>query len=189
MTEFIEFETRIDLWEYATKFINNTEIIGVSGGSAGEIVKYSSGKEWFLVDERIVEYDSQYCNCRILRESTFDLIHCLYHDKNYLKEAPKYLDKVVMGIGNDGHIASLFQESTFDSTEISLKTISTDTKTKQRISLSMKYLLNSSKVLFILTGQHKLEIWNKIKNNQVDNLPIGYFLNNFKGESSIAFCK
>lgn len=187
MSKFFEFEDKQSLWDHAIEFIGRSKKVGVSGGSAGDVVEYAKNKEWFLVDERIVDYESKYCNCRILREKTSNQIHCLYHDDQFLEILPKHLECSVMGIGSDGHLASLFDGADFESLEVIISTIAPDKDTKDRLTLSMNYLLKSKKVLFLLFGYKKREIWNKIKNNQVDGLPIGYFLDKYSGELQVLF--
>ena len=193
MNKFIEFDSGVDFWSTAVEYIGNLDglSLGVSGGSAGEIVtKLENDSEIFLVDERMVDYNSEFCNCRQLRELDDSLrITCMKHDEDFQLSLPYQLDIAVMGIGSDGHFASLFEKSDFSSKEVIVETETDNHEIKKRISLSMNYLLKTSKVLFLLKGESKKSIWDKLKNNQVGGLPIGYFMDNFDGEILFLYLK
>lgn len=188
MDKFKEFSDESLFWDYALAFIESSQSVGISGGSTGKLLKHTNGGEFFLVDERNVPYESEYSNCRILREySSENEIRCMKYDDDFIAMLPEALDAAVMGIGNDGHFASLFAGTDFESEETLVDTIAHGTNVKKRISLSMNYLLKTKKVLFLLSGKGKKEIWDKLKNNQLDGLPIGYFMDNFEGEIGFAY--
>lgn len=193
MNKFIEFQSEVDFWSEAIEYLGEMDglAFGVSGGSAGEIVtKLKNNSEIFLVDERMVDYNSKFCNCRQLRELGDSLgIACMKHDEDFSLNLPDHLDMAVMGIGSDGHFASLFEKSDYSSKEVIVETETKNHEIKKRLSLSMSYLLKTSKVVFLLKGESKKNMWNKLKNNQVGGLPIGYFMDNFEGEIRFLYLK
>jgi 6-phosphogluconolactonase len=75
-------------------------------------------------------------------------------------EQPK-MDLTILGMGPDGHIASLFPGYTYPSTDI----VSIDSSPKppsERISFSFEMLNRSTKIIFVVSGIDKAEAVEKI---------------------------
>ena len=151
-----------------------------------------------LVDERMVAEDSEFSNAAMLNKRFINEIsgdkkpHFLplvYHtdnDEMNLNIATEQLnmiglpDVVVLGMGNDGHFASLFPGD--PASEQSLRQINADTllytKAPQfphsRISHSWAYLRQAGKLYLHITGNNKRDL---IRNQHKGKLPIDTVLN------------
>lgn len=194
MNRFLEFNTEKKYWEKAVSIANSVmgENYGISGGSAGYLIEYLPddfvmGKRWFLVDERKVSLEDDESNCKLIKKYNSEIeLNCLWHDDNYVKSLPDKLDLVIMGVGPDGHIASLFDENDYLKKSVVVETSTDDFMVRERISLGMQYLLKSKKVLILMKGKPKFAIWNKMINLDKEKKeglsPIEYFLNHFDGD-------
>lgn len=80
-------------------------------------------------------------------------------------------DWIILGMGNDGHTASLFPYQThFDDPNIAV--IAKHPETGQiRISKTVKLLENAKRITYLVTGAGKAEILKEIQDNQAENLP------------------
>ena len=148
--------------------------------------EYSNALPWkklhfFWVDERCVLADdpeSNYGNgCRILFSNNAlpsQNIHPIHGGDDPLTEVVRYtgeilshvpcvnslpvFDLILLGMGNDGHTASIFpgQPGLFETTAIC--SISQHPTTLQkRITLSGKVINNASEIVFLVTGSSKAE--------------------------------
>lgn len=83
-------------------------------------------------------------------------------------------DLVVLGLGEDGHVASLFpnQLDIFNSNRL-FEVSSHPESGQQRITVTGKIINNAANVFFLVTGKNKSEIVQKIINNfdEAKNLP------------------
>ena len=157
-----------------------------------------------LVDERWVENeskDSNYKNIKtalgdeIIAEGSFtpmvydleseDLNLHLCRKKNNSFLGEKTI--VLLGMGTDGHTASLFPNTS--STEMALSAIQPDiltneapSKPKKRITHNLKSLLNTQKLLLYIKGKKKKEVINNAKENL---LPISYCINSHSADLEI----
>ncbi len=76
-------------------------------------------------------------------------------------------DMVLLGIGEDGHTASIFPGTNIMSDSSDLCVIASHPETQQkRISLSLDLINNSKNVLFLVTGNSKAKILDKIINEK-----------------------
>lgn len=97
--------------------------------------------------------------------------------KSTTTETPRF-DLMLLGIGLDGHVASIFPESFNINKETGL-VISSDVKAvnSHRISLSMRLINNSRKIIFILNGRDKNNLLYSVKNNDFE-LPASFVVDN-----------
>ena len=138
-----------------------------------------------LVDDRMVEEDSSFSNYKMIKELFFDKIAPEFQpkllplvvdsadfernmelvSKNFENIASP--DLVILGMGNDGHFASLFPDDT-----ASEKALNEENKEKlvytnapvfpeDRISFSWSFLKKSKYLFMHITGEEKLEIIQK----------------------------
>jgi 6-phosphogluconolactonase len=195
----IETNIRISLKE------NNEALILLSGGSTPlslykkfkEIKKIDWSKIKFgLVDERWVNNsskDSNFYNIsealggQIIEKSTFiPLVYDELNEKKNISQAKKanieFLGKktiVILGMGTDGHTASLFPDNS--KTEIAISQLTPNildniapVSPKNRITHNLKSIFNSKKVILYIKGQEKKNVLEKSK---IDLLPISYVIN------------
>ena len=195
----IETNIRISLKE------NNEALILLSGGSTPlslykkfkEIKKIDWSKIKFgLVDERWVNNsskDSNFYNIsealggQIIEKSTFiPLVYDELNEKKNISQAKKanieFLGKktiVILGMGTDGHTASLFHDNS--KTEIAISQLTPNileniapVSPKNRITHNLKSIFNSKKVILYIKGQEKKDVLEKSK---IDLLPISYVIN------------
>jgi len=152
----------------------------------------------FMVDERFVPYDSDGNNFRMINESL--LLHvgiparnvhpiitsnnsardCAANYENdiisFFKLSPgafPNIDLVLLGIGQDGHTASLFPGTASLSERSHLAVAVTPLKESQkdRITITFPVINNASNVMFLATGESKAGILRKIIKMKNRNLP------------------
>lgn len=155
--------------------------------------------EVFLVDERNVPITADGSNFKLLNQSLLanieiplNNIHSIPYFTNPSKstmffindlkisfdlndgEYPEF-DFILLGIGDDGHTASLFPEI-FDKNTIELAVTVTglDRVPYDRISLSMNVINNCSNVVFLISGESKSEIVKKVFYNNDLNYPASH---------------
>jgi 6-phosphogluconolactonase len=166
----------------------NSFTIGLSGGSTPKIT-YSLLKNdiqdlskiiFWTVDERWVPRDDEYSNQKMLNsifaDSTAKILEVEYSGLSAERDANKYasklennitnFDTVILGVGEDGHIASLFpdtvavndSENFYVSNEVNILS-------KWRVTATFKLLKEVDNVYLLVTGNNKKEILKSIMNN------------------------
>ncbi|CAN5513052.1 6-phosphogluconolactonase [soil metagenome] len=75
------------------------------------------------------------------------------------------LDLLFLGVGEDGHTASIFPGNLgiLDSEKLCLHTVNPSTK-QDRLTLTAKVINNSSEISFLITGEKKAKVFNEILN-------------------------
>jgi 6-phosphogluconolactonase len=148
-----------------------------------------------LADERWVNADHEASNEKLVRENLIinaackaqflPLKNAAVTAADGVKELhPKLLAEgrfsvVILGMGDDGHTASLFPGST--TLEAGLDMTSGDTclsvqpleAPHERMSMTLPRLLNSQKIILHLSGDNKLEVLNQVLNgDDIKELPV-----------------
>ncbi|CAM2827904.1 6-phosphogluconolactonase [Legionella worsleiensis] len=153
-----------------------------------------------LADERCVASDDSSRNERLvvdllLREKAHQArFISLYDEQSSLAENLRFVtaqidalptfDAVILGMGEDGHTASLFPcsdelASALDEQAQSVQVIHPKTAPHQRISLSKKRLLNSRMIFVYLIGDNKRTVLTQaLINTDPQVMPISAFINN-----------
>ena len=70
-------------------------------------------------------------------------------------------DLVLLGMGEDGHIASLFPEQLHDETALVHEIYHSPKAPSERVTLSTKALSNTQTLLFLITGKNKKEAYSR----------------------------
>lgn len=167
-------------------------ILGLSGGSTPRPIYEALGKgkgiDWskvwvFLVDDRCIRPDDPKSNQFLLRSTLLkhapvpesqlifpdtSLLHqqCadVYdrHLKDLLKKGPA--DLVTLGMGNDGHIASLFPplDNSAFGPQHAIATTTDHFDVRDRISVTMPILTSARSKLFLLKGEAKKKVWEEM---------------------------
>ena len=132
--------------------------------------------DFFPVDERVVDFNNSFSNWG----NAYRIFLSKFNKNrsNHFTDATKYnsflqnidMDTVFLGVGDDGHTASLFTcESVF---KYDLKAINTESpkEPKARVSLTGNYITKAKNIIIIFIGDGKKEILKKLLNN--NELPI-----------------
>lgn len=186
------------LCELINTLVNSKELvtIALSGGSTPlPVLKHLAtfDIDWskiifFLVDERDVPLDSNESNYKNLNDFFLSKIGAsLYPMKNadtieqsvinysnYLKKIFKnkkpLFDIILLGMGTDGHTASLFPDSNALQENLKWVTYSFVEKLESnRITLTFPVIENSKNIILIAKGKEKKQV---IENYKTNNLPI-----------------
>ncbi len=168
--------------KYASQVISKKGVVklGLAGGSSPRRT-YEMLREGFTLwertlifptDERYVPSEDPKSNYRFLRETLGDRAK-IYRVKTELplKEACMDLDTALskagsmdltlLGVGKDGHTASIFPGVPCDPCgENACTSVSPDGL--ERISMSLSYINLSSKVVFLVLGEEKREVLEKL---------------------------
>ena len=147
-----------------------------------------------LVDDRLVDPDNDHSNQKLIND------HLLKNDakmskffplnKNLIKDNNfKFpLDVCLLGIGNDGHFASLFPNMINNTNMLEPKSKLSINEVKAngnpfvpRISMNLPLILSSNLIILLIKGKLKQEVLREAYNNK--NIPLYYLLkhriNNF----------
>lgn len=188
MAEIKTFTDRDKFWDAVETVAGSPERLVMSGGSAANFldeVFLPDEVEVFLADERCVGTDDENSNAKLIREKLkgqkfidqldfykpgLSAQECAAEYELQLKTENKFLfDLVVLGVGPDGHTASLFPYSA----SLQAKTLTAVAHTdefaiRDRLTLTFASLRMSKTILVLLQGKGKQEIFETITNNQTD---------------------
>jgi len=174
--------------------INDSEnySLGLSGGStpkffyelfAEKYKEYSNIYLW-TVDDRHVDINDEKSNQRMINSifsnSNLNIIEYSYEEdpgysaKDYTTKVFSKIDKLnaaILGVGEDGHIASLFPGTTaLNANEKGFVQNEVNILTRWRVTSTFELLKNVEHVYLLVTGDNKKEIIKKI--GKENDLPV-----------------
>jgi 6-phosphogluconolactonase len=177
----------------------------LSGGSTPKFVYSELAKlpiDWTkvsvgLVDERFVSKESEYSNAKMIEDcfamaENFKLMPMVFRTDNSdlnLSEVrnsyAKFMERIdycLLGMGEDGHTASLFpgdyaSELSLKNDDITIIRTVAPAMPKERITCSKGMLVKSHYIDVLITGEKKLNI---LKRAKIDDLPIATFIDETK---------
>lgn len=176
--------------------------IAVSGGTTPFVIYQELAKQsldfskinLIQVDERYVPESNPESNWQSIAKS-FEgvnfrkIIRFEYSDKvqdtlsQSQSQLPPKLGLTILGMGMDGHFASLFAGAEYWDNHNSDKAIITQAPanypTRERLSLSPEYIYNSDQIIILIKGQDKYtQLQNQLQNlTGVKNWPLEYLYN------------
>ena len=159
----------------------DTLSIALSGGNSPKGVYQTLAKnkkiDWskieiFLVDERYVPKNSDQSNFKMIEEVLLSKIPPVkaFHDFNtnlLLEESAEAYDEVlekrkgrlfdlvILGLGADGHTASLFPETEALKEKMKLATIGKSPDGLDRLTLTFPAIFTAEKIIFLIHGKEK----------------------------------
>jgi len=150
--------------------------------------------DFFICDERCVEENSKHSNINMCRKNLLNKIPIsdkqIYNisinkrnlkraSKDYEKKIRKYFlnkkvafDLVFLGIGKDGHIASLFKDNINKKNEKIVDFV--ERKDFSRVTLTLKCLNNSRNIFLWAPGKRKSHIIKKIISDKKFYYPVSF---------------
>jgi 6-phosphogluconolactonase len=152
----------------------------------------------FFADERFVPHDDKASNYRMINEHLLsripipkENIHPIITEGITIEDSAKQyeadmrtffkigdndipvFDLIMLGIGGDGHTASLFPDTTaLQETKRLAIPVSTNTSPAERISLSLGVINNAKNICFLVTGTSKAEAIKAILEDKASTLPV-----------------
>jgi 6-phosphogluconolactonase len=151
----------------------------------------------FLVDDRFVPFEDEDSNYKMLRETLVgkipipqENIHSIPTGKGSLEDSAREYEKelrgffkvsegqfpnfdlILLGIGEDGHTASLFPGSKALSERYHLTAaVAADERRHDRITLTLPVINHAEHVIFFVTGANKAPVLKKIIAGDDPSLP------------------
>ena len=152
-----------------------------------------------LVDERFVDQKSNYSNETHIKNNLIknsaktailsSMVCCIDNELLNLEMVRsnyscfiERTDFTLLGMGNDGHTASIFpndkeSDKLMNSINIGVYSTKAPNYPYNRITCSKEFIAKSNAIVLFFTGEHKFNI---LKNSNNTNVPISYFVKNAK---------
>ena len=171
-----------ELARYLVEAVRGGKSIGLSGGSspvrgyelaAAQQPDWSAAEVW-LVDARCVPHDDERSNARLVQEAILDRLERLPRAVHFVdgavepdEAAARYdaelegarFDVCVMGIGPDGHTASLFPGGP-ELDERERRAVASEARMEPfvpRVTATIPFLAESDLMVYVITGADKAD--------------------------------
>jgi 6-phosphogluconolactonase len=160
-----------------------------------------------LVDERFVDRDSEFSNERNIKKNLIkncaktailsSMVCCIDNELLNLEMVKsnyscfiERTDFTLLGMGNDGHTASIFpndkqSDKLMNSISVGVFSTKAPNYPYNRITCSKEFITKSNAIVLFFTGENKFKVFKK---STKTNVPISYFVKNYK-EMEIYYTK
>jgi len=200
MKNWIKTESKEDwlkaVLERVEGLVNESEgafVVGLAGGNTPKPVYEALANldlPWerlyfVMIDERMVDLDNEASNLGMVKkampkarihgfntsvgaEDAVEDMHRLLYGMDF--------DLLIMGMGNDGHVASLFPDSdSLKSQDLAVMVEQNDFEIRERLSLTFEALQHANLALLLINGEEKKDLLEQIKGIRGD-LPVSLFM-------------
>jgi len=177
----------------------NNILIGLSGGNTpkhfyqrlGEIVVLPWENLYFYsIDERFIPLNDERSNFKMINSTLFagaiakNFVNHFYYfetelgkkecledfEKRTKKRLKNGMDLVFLGLGSDGHFASIFPNT--DLMNHSDFVFATETEqfvVRERLTMSAELIMKSKKIMVLLSGKEKMQLIKQIENSEINS--------------------
>ena len=176
----------INLYKKLSKLNIDWKNIDIIWGDERYVAKNSKNSNYHLVKKNFFKYikvkNKQVFSVNTNKKST------IASSKNYSDKIKKYFknkkiifDIILLGMGNDGHVASIFPKNL----ELKSNKITRSVKRKdfKRISITLKTINNSRFIFLWLNTKKRAKIFSQLKNQKKKEIPVSYL----KSKKTIVF--
>ena len=167
---------------------NSSVNIMLTGGSSAELVykewselkefQNSIGLNFYITDERCVPVGHAHSNSYMIINSLFGNKNSHHLNNFYLIDAsqknidkarmdydnllPNVIDVLILSVGKDGHVASIFPNNGFDNGVHKVMITSSENHPYKRLSITPGVIDSAKKVFVLANGEEKLKILKKV---------------------------
>ena len=190
----IKFKDKKNLFDECLKDFQSSKNLLISGGTTFDYFYSKSIKDkTFKKDKKIILFDERISSKKkrnseklnrnlvnnkiIIKKNFFNYMEINRISKNTLKNLEKRLisfqipDTALIGVGDDGHIGSIFNKYKINSSKHFVLSKKED-ETFTRISLNLDYIKKIKKIILVIAEKKKKNILNKIISDKNFNLPV-----------------
>ncbi|MCF8057840.1 MAG: 6-phosphogluconolactonase [Bacteriovoracaceae bacterium] len=168
----------------------------VSGGNSIKSVLDSFSNNFcgegtlvFIADERLVPIESTYSNTGIVSEilgPSFKVVDFYENGLPSLKKGEKILSNIesfdfaLLGVGEDGHVCSLFPEKdTFEKSKLFVSIKDSPKPPKKRVTVTYELLKKCNEGALLIMGENKKHLITSFNSKANRKLPYNKILNDF----------
>lgn len=185
MPKIILNATADEVTDHIVKILNASSdpyLVLPGGSSPIEIIKKLSKTALFwdkiqitTTDERCVPTEHEHSNIgQIIR--LFKAQKIKAHPLQSKPKLPERTTITILGMGEDGHFASLFPNDNWEEREEDIINATAPSSPKDRISLSMERLMKTENLFLLVNNQNKWDLCQQTLNGGLPNLPIAKLL-------------